>query len=103
MRFEPTTPVFERTKTVHAVEIEILLVLILFINCLVSEILAQRFIKKKNSVTSVREGTIPTERPQLVGEVNDNYWEYIVSRGQHDGSLWPYSRFLDRSAAFTCK
>jgi hypothetical protein len=35
---------------------------------------------KLNSVTWVRERTIPTERPPLVGEVSAN------------GSLWPYSR-----------
>jgi hypothetical protein len=41
----------------------------------------------------VRERTIPTERPPLVGEVIANFWVLRVSRGQRDGSLRPYSRF----------
>jgi hypothetical protein len=41
----------------------------------------------------VRERTIPTERPPLVGEVIANYCGYRVPRGQRDGSLRPYSRF----------
>jgi hypothetical protein len=39
---------------------------------------------KKNSVTWVRERTIPTERPPLVGEVSANFC----------GSLRPYSRLF---------
>jgi hypothetical protein len=40
-----------------------------------------------------RERTTPTERPPLVGEVSVNFFGYMVPRGQHDGSLRPYSRF----------
>jgi hypothetical protein len=49
--------------------------------------------KKKNSMVWVRERTIPTERPPLVGEVIANFCGSRVPRGQRDGSLWPYSRF----------
>jgi hypothetical protein len=51
--------------------------------------------KKKqqtNTVALLREGTIPNERPPIVGEVSDNFCGYMLSRGQRDGSLWPYSR-----------
>jgi hypothetical protein len=42
----------------------------------------------------VRERTIPTERPPLVGEVIANFLRKEgVPRGQRDGSLRPYSRF----------
>jgi hypothetical protein len=41
----------------------------------------------------VRERTIPTERPPLVGEVIANFCGYRAPRGQRDGSLRPYSRF----------
>jgi hypothetical protein len=41
----------------------------------------------------VRELTISTERPPLVGEVIANFCGYRVPRGQRDGSLLPYSRF----------
>jgi hypothetical protein len=41
----------------------------------------------------VRERTIPTERPLLVGEVIANFCGWRVPRGQRDGSLRPYSRF----------
>jgi hypothetical protein len=41
----------------------------------------------------VRERTIPTERPPLVGEVIANFFGWRVPRGQRDGSLRPYSRF----------
>jgi hypothetical protein len=47
---------------------------------------------KKNSLAWVRERTITTERPPLVGEVSVNFCGYRVSRGQRDGSLRPYSR-----------
>jgi hypothetical protein len=40
----------------------------------------------------VREQTIPTKRPPLVGEVIANFCGYRVPRGQRDGSLRPYSR-----------
>jgi hypothetical protein len=49
--------------------------------------------KKKNSMVSVRERTIPTERPPLVGEVIANFCGYRVPRGQRDESLRPFSRF----------
>jgi hypothetical protein len=35
---------------------------------------------------------MPTERPPLVGEVNDNFCGYRVLRGQRDGSLRPNFR-----------
>jgi hypothetical protein len=41
----------------------------------------------------VCERTIPTERRPLVGEVNANFCGKTVSRGQHDGSIVPYSQF----------
>jgi hypothetical protein len=41
----------------------------------------------------VRERTIPTERPPLVGEVTANFCGSRVPRGQRDGSQRPYSRF----------
>jgi hypothetical protein len=43
---------------------------------------------KLNSVTLVRERTIPTERPPLVGEVIANFCGQRVSRGQRDGFPW---------------
>jgi hypothetical protein len=46
----------------------------------------------KNSMAWVRERTIPTERPPIVGEVSANSWEQRVPRGQRDRSLRPYSR-----------
>jgi hypothetical protein len=48
--------------------------------------------KQTNSVALVRERTIPTERPPLVGEVNDNFCVQRVSRGQRNGPPRPYSR-----------
>jgi hypothetical protein len=56
---------------------------------------------KLNSVAWVRERTIPTELPPLVGEVIANFCGSRVPRGQRDGSLRPYSRFLDRSRYFS--
>jgi hypothetical protein len=47
---------------------------------------------KTNSMVWVRERTIPTERPPLVGEVTANFCGQRVPRGQRDGFLWPYSR-----------
>jgi hypothetical protein len=45
---------------------------------------------KLNSVVWVRERTIPTERPPLVGEVIANFCGKRVPRG---GSIRPYFRF----------
>jgi hypothetical protein len=42
-----------------------------------------------NSVALVRERTIPTELPPVVGEVNANFADKGVSRGQRSGSLRP--------------
>jgi hypothetical protein len=50
---------------------------------------------KKSYVASVRERTIPTEWPPLVGEVSANFCGYRVPRGQREGSLRPYLGFLD--------
>jgi hypothetical protein len=44
----------------------------------------------KTIVASVRERTIPTERPLLVGEVSANFCGYRVPRGHRGGSLRPY-------------
>jgi hypothetical protein len=44
------------------------------------------------SVALVRERTIPTEQTPLVGEVSANVCRWRVPRGQHNGSLRPYSR-----------
>jgi hypothetical protein len=41
----------------------------------------------------VRERTIPTERPPLVGEAITNFCGYRVPLGQRVGSLRSYSRF----------
>jgi hypothetical protein len=43
--------------------------------------------QKSNSVSWVRERTIPTERPPLVGEASANFCGYRVPRGQHDASF----------------
>jgi hypothetical protein len=45
-----------------------------------------------NSVAWVRERTIPTGRPPLVGEVSAIFWAKRVPRGQLDGSLRQHSR-----------
>jgi hypothetical protein len=43
--------------------------------------------KQTNSVTRVRERTIPTERPSLVGEVSEKtFTDRGVSRSQRGGS-----------------
>jgi hypothetical protein len=42
-------------------------------------------LKILNSVALVREQTIPTERPPLVGEVSANFCGWRVSRRQHNG------------------
>jgi hypothetical protein len=44
-----------------------------------------------NSVVLVRQRTIPTERPSLVGEFNANFCGQMVPRSQRDGSLRLYS------------
>jgi hypothetical protein len=49
-------------------------------------------LKKLNSMFWVRERTIPTERPPLVGEVIANFCGKRVPRGRRDGYLRPYSR-----------
>jgi hypothetical protein len=49
--------------------------------------------KKTNSVTLVREQSMPTERPPLVGKNSANFCGYIEPRDQCDGSLRLYSRF----------
>jgi hypothetical protein len=48
----------------------------------------------------VRERTIPTERPPLVGEMIANFCGYRVPRGQCDGSLRPYFRFSRQATTF---
>jgi hypothetical protein len=58
------------------------------------DILVQLFYSNCNSMALVRERTIPTERPPLVGEVNASFLLIEVSRGQADGSLRPYSRIF---------
>jgi hypothetical protein len=45
---------------------------------------------KLNSMVWVRERTIPTERPLLVGKVIANLCGQKVPRAQRDGSLRPY-------------
>jgi hypothetical protein len=47
---------------------------------------------KTNFVALVRERTIPTERPLLVGEVSANFCWQRVPRGQSNGSQQSYSR-----------
>jgi hypothetical protein len=42
-------------------------------------------------VAWVRERTIPTERPPLVGELSTNFFGYRVPCSQREGSLLPYS------------
>jgi hypothetical protein len=57
-----------------------------------------------NSVALVRERTIPTERPPLVGEVSVNFCGQGVSLGQRNGfprSL--ISVFLTEAASFSSK
>jgi hypothetical protein len=44
-------------------------------------------------MVSVRERTVPTERPPLVGEVIANLCGQKVPRGQRDGSPGRISRF----------
>jgi hypothetical protein len=40
-------------------------------------------------VASVRERTIPSERPPLVDEVSANFWGQREPRGQREGSIRP--------------
>jgi hypothetical protein len=49
---------------------------------------------QENSVALVRERTIPTQGPPLVGEVSANFCGEKVSRGQRNGSPRPYSRIF---------
>jgi hypothetical protein len=48
--------------------------------------------KTTNSVALVRDRSIATERPPLVGEGSANFWGWRVLRGKRNGSPWPYSR-----------
>jgi hypothetical protein len=59
------------------------------------------FCEQKNSVPWVREQTILTERPKLVGELSANFCGWRESRGQSDESPWPYSR-LSRPVPILC-
>jgi hypothetical protein len=40
--------------------------------------------KNLNSLALVRKRTLPTERPPRVGEVNDNFCGWSVSRGKRN-------------------
>jgi hypothetical protein len=62
--------------------------MLLFTKC---EADANGIISWLDSLALVRERTIPSERPPLVGEVNTNFCGWWVSRGQRDGSPRPYS------------
>jgi hypothetical protein len=44
-------------------------------------------VKQTNSVVLLRERTIPTERPPLVGEVNANFLEGVASSAQRIHAL----------------
>jgi hypothetical protein len=60
-------------------------------------------ILKLNSMVWVRERTIPTERPPLVGEVIANFWDrgcHVVSVTDPSGRILG---FLDRSRYFSVK
>jgi hypothetical protein len=54
-----------------------------------------------NSVAWIRERTIPTERPPLVGEVSANFCAWRVQRGQLDGFLRPYFRISRPESLFS--
>jgi hypothetical protein len=54
------------------------------------------------SVALVRERTMPTERPPLVGEVSVKFCGYRVPRGQRDGSLRPYYRLSGLNYVGAC-
>jgi hypothetical protein len=47
--------------------------------------------RKKNSVAWVREWTMPTKQPPLVGELSANFSRQRVPRGQRGWIPWPYS------------
>jgi hypothetical protein len=58
----------------------------------ISKLIENDYYKPTNSVALFRERTIPTERPELVGEVSDNFCGYR-------GVAWsvrriPYGRYL---------
>jgi hypothetical protein len=60
-----------------------------------------RHVQNKNSVSLVRERTIPTERPSLIGEVGADFFADSGSRVVSAAD--PYGRilgFLDRSCYF---
>jgi hypothetical protein len=61
--------------------------------CCGDPLLCPRYTQQTNSMVWVRERTIPTEWPPLVGEVIANFCGWRMPRGQRDGSLRPYSRF----------
>jgi hypothetical protein len=58
---------------------------------------------KTNSVDWVRERTVPTEWPPLVGEVSVNLCGYRVLRSQHNGSLQPYSQLCRPEPLLFCQ
>jgi hypothetical protein len=68
-------------------------VFVVWWNMVSSHLAWNRHKKRANSVALVRERTIPTQRPPLIGEVSANVCGHTISCGQHNGSLRPYSRF----------
>jgi hypothetical protein len=58
---------------------------------------------KKCSLALVRERTIPTERPPLVGEVNANFCGWIVPRGQRMDPNAVLSGFQTGATTFPSK
>jgi hypothetical protein len=59
---------------------------------------------KKNYGAVVRQRTIPTDRPPLVGEVTANFSGWRVSRGQRNESPTVVNfGFLDRSRYYPFK
>jgi hypothetical protein len=87
---------FFQTSNSVTIQDALLLLLLLLIVVVVVVVVHYYYYKTKltktNSVASVRERTIPTERPPLVGEVNSNFCGWRVPHGQRDGSLRPHSR-----------
>jgi hypothetical protein len=79
--FEPTTPVFARAKTIHAVDLAATVIGIVLcysssnqvIRLILKTSTLLRILLEKNSVDLVRTQSIPTERPPLVGEVSINF------------------------------
>jgi hypothetical protein len=53
----------------------------------------RRVVRIVSHVLWACERTTLTNRPPLIGKVSSNLAAWGVSRGQCDGSLWPYSRF----------